>query len=82
MNFCQSLPAQGWLRNCSIECTRPTVNEMVVFVIKKKYYDSYRCYCCQECFRKKIQVLKKEDYEIISKCRISTHLNSMLLRLL
>ena len=48
-----SLPKEGWLRRCKIGCRRPTAKELVVFVIKKKYYDSYICACCEECFKKK-----------------------------
>ena len=81
MEFRKSLPECGWLKRCSIGCRRPTVNELVVFVIKKNYYDSYRCACCQECFSKKIQVLQKKNYQILYKIRFSTHTNCMLIKL-
>ena len=72
----------GWLKRCSIGCSRPTANELVVFVIKNKFYDSYICPCCQECFKKKIQVHEKKHYIILSKVKYSTHINSMLIKLL
>lgn len=82
MEFRKSLPSTGWLKPCSIGCTRPTVNEMVVFVVKKKYYDSYICSCCQECFKKKIVEQHTSHYEVVSKVKFSTHMNSMLIKLL
>lgn len=82
MEFNKSLPSYGWLKRCSIGCRRPTVNILVVFVLKKRYYDSYICSCCQECFTKKILVHQKMHYEILSKGRFSTHTNSMLVKLL
>lgn len=82
MEFNKSLPVSGWLKRCSIGCKRPTANNLIVFVIKKKYYDSYMCSCCQECFKKKIRVHQNSDYEILSKIRFSTHTNSMLIKLL
>lgn len=76
------LPKEGWLQRCKINCRRPTAKELVVFVIKKKYYDSYICACCEECFKKKIIVEQMKDYEILSKARYNSHTNSMLIRLL
>ena len=75
------LPGHGWLKRCTIGCKRPTAKELVVFVVKKKYYDSYICACCEECFKKKIIVEQMEHYEILSKVRYNTHTNSMLIKL-
>ena len=82
MQFNKRFPKYGWLKRCSIGCNRPTAKEMVVFVIKKSYYDSYICACCEECFKKKIKVEQKRHIEILSKMRFKSHTNSILIRLL
>lgn len=81
MNFTKRLPDCGWLKRCSIGCHRPTSKELVVFIIKKCYYDSYICPCCEECFKKKLKVESRKHYVILSKTRVKSHTNSMLIRL-
>ena len=82
MEFKNTLPTYGWLKRCSIGCSRPTANQLVVFIIKKKFYDSYICSCCNECFKKKIQVHKKKHFTILYKVKYSAHVNTMLIKLL
>ena len=74
MEFCDRLPKHGWFRECTIACKRPTANVLVVFVIKKYYYDSYMRPCCRECFNKKISVQQKKNIKL-SKLRYSVHTN-------
>jgi len=81
MNVKKELPKLGWMKICSIGCKRPTAKELVVFVTKRRYYDSYICACCEECFTKKIRVEQMDKFEIISKVRYKSLTNSMLIRL-
>jgi hypothetical protein len=75
------LPEEGWLKLCSVGCKRPTAKELVVFVIKKYFYDSYICACCEECFKKKIIVEQNNLYEVLSKVRYKSHTNTILVKL-